>query len=387
MIEWVKRYVREYVTDRLQRKYWCRGVVPEGRKRALLSYIVRPFRTESTVNHTNDIEARLLAEALADLGYAVDVVACNFRGEIDYGRYDLVLGQGYPIERSFRPGVNVRRVYYATGCDCCQRNRSEIERVVEFRQSREADGAGDVYPTRQKQYPDYVSGSLSDAVLCSGNSFTLGTYDTRAVPIVESVDLPVQELVEPHWIDRDHDRTRTHFVWFGGRGAVLKGMDLCVRAVQDLGDATLHLCGPHEGPVFDALSDELATPNVVHHGFVDPGTEMFREIMAACSFVLFPSVSEGGGGSVLTAMTTGLIPVVTDGASIDRGDFGIRIDFPTVSAVRDAVRSCMQMPASVLADRSGAAFRRIRDDHTAERYTQAVRSVRRRVEQGADTGG
>jgi hypothetical protein len=86
-------------------------------------------------------------------------------------------------------------------------------------------------------------------------------------------------------------------------------------------------------------------------------------------------------------MTTGLIPVVTDGASIDLGDFGIRIDAPTVPAVRDAMRSCMQRPAPHLADRSRAAFRRIRDDHTAERYTQAVRSVLRRVEQGAGAGG
>jgi hypothetical protein len=377
MIDRLKKYLKRKVKKCINKKYWCKNVAEGGERRALLSYILRPFRPSPSINHTNEVEARLLTSILKDSGYTVDVVDSQFTGRIDYTPYHLILGEGHPLENSFRSDTKIYRIYYATGAGACQRNHSEIERVIEFRRS--VNPTVPVYPNRQKEYPDYMSGALSDAIICTGNQFTVDTHRTDSVPVVECVDLPIQEFVAPQWIERDFEQTRTHFVWFGGKGAILKGLDLCVRAFQGVANVTLHLCGPKNEPVFQALSKELKSPNVTYHSFVDPESERFRRIMAECMFSIFPSVSEGGAGSVLTTMTTGTIPVVTEEASLDVEDFGVRIEAPTVEAVRDAVQRCLHLPQQDLADRSKAAYQRIRDYHTVENYKQVVKDVICRV--------
>ena len=50
---------------------------------------------------------------------------------------------------------------------------------------------------------------------------------------------------------------------------------------------------------------------VVPIGFVDIEGEKFIEVAEKCSYMIMPSCSEAIAGSVLTAMSAGLIPIVS----------------------------------------------------------------------------
>ena len=56
------------------------------------------------------------------------------------------------------------------------------------------------------------------------------------------------------------------------------------------------------------------------HDFIDIQSESFAKILAQCSFVVYPSCSEGGSPSVLNVIGNGgLIPIITKETTISTG--------------------------------------------------------------------
>ena len=73
-------------------------------------------------------------------------------------------------------------------------------------------------------------------------------------------------------------------------------------------DLTLHVCGPieNEKEFVEIYKKELYfSDHIKTHGFIDLGSKKFEDILASCSFVIFPSCSEGGCPSVITAIGNG----------------------------------------------------------------------------------
>ncbi|HVV15522.1 MAG TPA: glycosyltransferase [Candidatus Paceibacterota bacterium] len=58
-------------------------------------------------------------------------------------------------------------------------------------------------------------------------------------------------------------------------------------------------------------------PGVVHLGFIDASSRRYSEILAEHAWYLFPSAEEGEPGTVLEAMTLGLVPILTRDSGID----------------------------------------------------------------------
>jgi GT2 family glycosyltransferase len=62
---------------------------------------------------------------------------------------------------------------------------------------------------------------------------------------------------------------------------------------------------------------EQQNPNVTHIEFTDSTLTTYKELLASHAWYLFPSLEEGEPGTVLEAMTLGLVPVMTRASGID----------------------------------------------------------------------
>ncbi|MDE1925191.1 MAG: glycosyltransferase, partial [Patescibacteria group bacterium] len=69
---------------------------------------------------------------------------------------------------------------------------------------------------------------------------------------------------------------------------------------------------------------ERHNPRATYLGFIDSSSKKYKEVLAKHAWYLFPSVEEGEPGTVLEAMTLGLVPLVTRESGID---FALDDDF------------------------------------------------------------
>jgi hypothetical protein len=100
-------------------------------KNALLSYITHPFTKGQYFSHTNYFEAMSHAKILNELGYNVDVIDYDYQGEIDFSKYDLLVGFGDAFNQYFESGINKKiiTIYYGTGMHVCHQNHATLKRL------------------------------------------------------------------------------------------------------------------------------------------------------------------------------------------------------------------------------------------------------------------
>jgi hypothetical protein len=293
-----------------------------GTRSALLCYIISPFRINSRVLHSSAVEAVQIADALAELGYDVDGVDYRYQGEIDYGRYDLVIGFGYPFRRSLSTlKKGAKRICYLTGASPAYSNLAEATRAKYLYQRRGVM----VSPQREVYWPWVNSAVNADALIIIGNDWTKSTYHD----IHENIfTLPVPFIAHARPISSDLDNTNG-FVWFSGPGALHKGLDLILDAIQlDQNNVMVDICGniSKEKDFFDSYRKELFDNRQVRFmGMIGPETEQMDQVIARNSFTILPSCSEGTASSVITCMASGLIPVVTRESGVNLQEFGIEI--------------------------------------------------------------
>lgn len=117
------------------------------------------------------------------------------------------------------------------------------------------------------------------------------------------------------WAKENIERDSKSFVFFASSGQVHKGLDLLLELFsQHLKDYTLYVCSEYEQEedFYQEYHKELyETSNIIPMGFVDIESETFREISYKCTFAILPSCAEGCAGSILTAMSAGMIPIVS----------------------------------------------------------------------------
>jgi glycosyltransferase involved in cell wall biosynthesis len=86
---------------------------------------------------------------------------------------------------------------------------------------------------------------------------------------------------------------------------------------------------------------------VKDHGFLDVEGEGFWNLVGKCGIVAFPSASEGGAASVLTAVACGAgVPVVTQATGLDIDGCGVVLEGDSVEELVLAINGILQMPPS-----------------------------------------
>lgn len=347
-------------------------------KKILISYLTTPFTSGINLSHTNLTECYTAGEIFRDLGYDVDVVDLNAQINIDYTQYDVVYGQGFMFEKAFESpdAEKLKKIFYGTGNNPFFYYLEAGKKLDQF------------YKEKHKFIPESCrligrSSSLpttnSDAIICLGNDFCKSTY-TRFTPNVPIFNLNAFyfDILGEKKIERDITTSRKNFLWFGSGGLITKGLSACLDFFSQQEQYTLHICGATRA---EKRFWELYNPilekhsNIVDHGFINLKSEKFLEIITQCSFVIFPSISEGGSPSLLNLMANGgLIPIATEACSVDIHDYGFTLEDSSVRSIEKTLTKLKTISDKEIEKTSAEIMKKTRENYTFDIYRKKLQS-------------
>ena len=336
----------------------------------LISYIpddVLKSEEDVSASHTHYWECRQMAKSFAAAGFNVDVIDFADDRFIPQKSYDILVSARTNLERLAKHvPENCLKVAHLDTAHFLTNNANAMERLRSIRDRHKVS----LRSTRMVENNWAIEAADMGCVL--GNAFTEDSYDFAGKPIHR---IPLSSVRQYDWLeDKNFDACRKTYLWFGSGGFAHKGLDLVIDAFAELPDHRLLICGPLDlEPRFIKAFEQpmYHSDNIETIGWIDVTSPEFTAIRQRTVATIYPSCSEGGGGSVIACMHAGLIPVVTPGASVDVGDFGTVLQTMSVSAVRDAILELSELPAADLEQRARAAWEYARGNHTRERFANA----------------
>ncbi|MDR3610935.1 MAG: glycosyltransferase [Ignavibacteriaceae bacterium] len=346
-------------------------------RNALVSYITYPFRKGLNLSHTNTFEATEIARALQDAGFNVDIADYDYKGFINYSRYDLIFGFGEPLVNSFyKREKKIITIYYGTGLHIHTQNNNSLGRIKEVYNKKGA------YLPQSGRIVDKawsIQTTLVDAMILLGNLEAAKTYSpyftgkTYNIPAMFLEFTDYKEIVN----SKIFDQAKRHFLWFGSSGMIHKGLDLLLEIFSGRRDIYLHICGPlNKEPDFQrTYYNELnRMPNIHYYGFISLKSEIFKELLQKCAFVIFPSCSEGGSPSVLNICGNGgLIPLISKEATIDVHDYGFIFDKINHDSIRSVIDHVIQMENKEITEMSIKCGKEVTTTNSLDNYKNELR--------------
>lgn len=341
----------------------------------LVSLITEPFLrppgTPISHDHTHHWETVEIVEVWREMGFDVDVIRWTNKTFLPDKPYDIVIDTRANLERlaPYLPETCLKVMHIDTGY-WEYHNAAQLRRIAAIRERRGAV----IAPS--KILPPNRGIQTADCATMLGNAWTASTYAFANKPILR---VPISTTDMFDWPEgKDFAAARRRFLWFGSAGLVHKGLDLVLEAFAQMPECRLVVAGPvkNEQDFPEVYRKELyETPNIEVLDWVDLHSPEWLTLARTCGGVVYPSCSEGGGGSVITCMHAGILPVVTDSASVDIEDFGVPIAGETVDDVIAAVRTVAAMAPEELERRTRAAWEFARAHHTRDIHAAAYRAA------------
>ena len=336
----------------------------------LISYIpddVLKDEQDVSASHTHYWECRQMAHSFRDAGFNVDVVDFADSAFIPQKPYDVLVSARTNLERLAKHvPEHCFKVAHLDTAHFLTNNANATERLRQVRDKHQVA----LRSTRMVETNWALEAADIGCVL--GNEFTAESYRYAGKAVHR---IPLSSVRQYDWIeDKDFDACRNTYLWFGSGGFVHKGLDLVIDAFAELPDHRLLICGPLDlEPRFVRAFEKpmFHSANIETIGWIDVTSPDFTAIRERTVATIYPSCSEGGGGSVIACMHAGLIPVVTPEASVDVGEFGTVLEETSVQAVREAVLALSGLPASDLERRARDAWEYARQHHTREGFARA----------------
>ncbi|MHB8660325.1 MAG: glycosyltransferase [Minisyncoccota bacterium] len=337
----------------------------------LLSYLTEPFTKapwqELSNLHTNYWECTEIARLFSKRGYAVDIINWDNTIFIPRKKYKVCVDIQSNLERleKFLPKDCGKIMHIVTSENRFQ-NSMEMKRIAALHDRRGITllPRRQVAPSRNPEIADYLEGF--------GNETVHATYARFNKPIFPIPISAVKLFDFPE--EKDFKATRTNFLWFGGGGAVLKGLDLVLETFAKNSDLTLHICGPvaaEKDFAFAYHKELFETPNIHTHGRIDVASVLFNDIAKKCGALIYPAFSEGTSGAVVQAMHASIVPIVTPQTGIYEDAECIIIESPTVDSIGGAIRSFAALPVETVRDRAYAVWAYVRAHYTRETFSNA----------------
>lgn len=347
----------------------------EHKGNVLVAFVIEPFLRngdEPISNaHSHDWESFQMAQTFLEMGYGVDVISYLNRRFVPSKHYSIFVAARTNFER-LAAGLNEDciKIVHLDTAHWVYNNRAAYARLFDV-QARRRVTLDSVRIIEQNWALENA-----DCATVLGNDFTIDTYRYAGKEIYR---VPVSVPVVYGWPEnKDFERCRKKFLWFGSAGFVHKGLDLVLEAFRDMPELHLTVCGPiDQDPKFKAAYFEelYETPNIHTHGWVDVASREFDRIARDCVALVYPSCAEGGGSSVLTCMHAGLIPVVSRESSVDVGDFGVILAESTIEAVKSEVTRISLSPADQCETKARHAREFARQHHTREIFAAAYKDT------------
>jgi hypothetical protein len=345
-------------------------------RRALFVYLTRPFHLRKDHpafrQHQSLRQSVIIAQQLAAMGYCVDVVDIKDHSFRPAQPYDLVLSHRSDVtglEAAFTP--QTIRLYLASGTNHRVRNRRVAARLAEVKARRGCDIDAVQWDDEKMPYVE-----SAHAIIGFGNEAVMGTwrefFHGPAYGFDNYGDFCETDF-PPILPDAAH-----HFLFFGSRQQVSKGLDLLLEVFASRPDLHLHICSKFrsEHDFCACYHRELfQTANIHAHGWVDTGSEKFRQLARQCAFAILPSCSEGSPGSITNAITAGIIPIMSSEAGVDVADFGIPLPELTIPAIDAAVTAASNLSAARIAELRAATRAAGRARFSAEAFSCRWREI------------
>ena len=373
----IKNFIIGYMNNQLISNYFRKN----HQKHALLSYILTPFKKDS-LSHTNFYEAQSWAKILDELGFNVDIIDYRNSKEIDLLKYDLICGFGDIFQQYFESSYckNIQTIYYGTGMHVCHQNTATLQRVKDVR-NKKGVWLGKSARFVEKTWTHQTL--LVDGIIALGNCVCAGSYQKYYDGIVYSLPAPFYETQNGENIIKQRTNlSKQHYLWFGSSGLIHKGLDLCLDYFSQNQDIFLHICGPieNEKEFIDVYKKELfESPNIKLHGFIDIDSKKFEAILVMCSFVIFPSCSEGGCASTLTAIGNGgLIPIITKETTIATGH-EIWIERFNYESIDKAIKQSQTLSFEEIEELQYNNLNFVKTNHTQEIYYKQLKKNIRNI--------
>lgn len=341
----------------------------------LLSYRIEPFLLKvgqaMPNDHTWYWEVWQIAQTFLELGYNVDVIQFHNDKFVPQKDYAFFIDIRHRME-ALAPKLNKDciKIFHVDIANMVFRNAAECNRLLEVQQRK----AVTLKPQRF-EVPN-LGIEYADCAIVLGNDFTTDTFKYANKPMYR---IPISSpVVYPYPDKKDFEAVRKRFLWFGGSALVLKGLDLVLDAFAQMPEYHLTICGPvsNDKEFEQAFYKELyETPNIHTYGWIDVSSPDFIEVTNNCLGLVYPSVSEGQSGAVISCLQAGLIPILSYESGVDVHDFGVIFDNLSLEEIKAKVISISNSPEEKLKLMSRQAWEYARANHTKEKFAQAYRNA------------
>ncbi len=314
----------------------------ELRGSVLLSYLsdcVSAASDDPTIlgKHPNVWDSWLYANAIAQMGWNVDVIDWNDRAFSPTRSYDAVVAlDGSGLRLANTPGgSNSRLILHLTTADPEFNNAAEIGRLENLFQRRGTH----LQARRQLDHVVETHQAIAAAHSCLliGNPWTLSTYPCPHRSKIRTTNVATSARTLPSESEVMSKPFRDDYLWFFGGGAVHKGLDLTLEAFASRPDLRLHVVGNLEAErdfLFEYRRELFRSKNIRYYGFLGLDSQALKDVMRTATFLVAPSCSESMSNAVAVAAANGLIPIRTPevGISIEQLP-GFEILLPTPHSI------------------------------------------------------
>jgi glycosyltransferase involved in cell wall biosynthesis len=352
---------------------------------ALIAYIpIEPLLFNGSENipnsHTYYQELRLMAQVFLNMGYQVDVISGINTSFNPPKKYDFFIAARMNFERIAKKLTDdCIKIVHLDMAHWIVNNLSAYERCWDIQKRR-----GVTLPLTSKLGEFNLAIECADYATILGNKFTYDTYKYAGKTIFR---LPLPTCTIYPWLpDKNFNRVKRNYIWLGSKGFIHKGLDLTLEAFSGMPNYHLYVCGPIEKEkafVREYYKELYETPNIHTIGWVDVESSKFEELRNKSLGIVYPSCSEGGGGSVITCMQAGLIPVVSYESSVDIDpSFGILLPGTDIESIRNSIKSLSNMSEKQLYSMAKNAWEIARHQYTKEAYVVAWENVISQILQG-----
>ena len=344
----------------------------------LLSYITDPFilttKEYPTNPHTNYWECLEIARLFSIRGYAIDVIDANNTNFKPHRQYKVVIDikNNLKILLPMLPG-SCKKVMHITSSFGKYQNTQERKRIEELKKRRSVSFVMQRHETESDNpiYADFLEGFGNKTV---HNTFSQFNKPIHFIPIsvTQKFEFPKQ---------KNFTEARTHFLFFGGGGAILKGLDLVIEAFSTLPNLYLHIIGPasYEKEFSEEYEKELALSNIYRYqkpkiskdGIIFVGKKPFIEIANQCASIIYPSASEGTSGAVIQSMHAGIIPIITKETGLSEDSPSIIIENPSVESIVSLAQNISKTDPEVLYKLAYDSWKFVNKHHTKEKFSEA----------------
>lgn len=302
-----------------------------------------------------------------------------------YDEYDVLFGDGKNfVTYAEQVPDDTVRICYRGGMHWSQRVAAYERRLDEL----EARKGVRIEASRPAILAENEATELADVLLVMGDDRTAETFRTAGV------DIPIHTIHTTHppgyEFDperRDYEDARRNFLWFGGTGPVLKGLDRVLDVFAELEEVTLYVCGPVErAEAFtDLYNEELYhTDNIETVGWVDVRSRTFKRIIEQCAYHIYPSGSEGSSGAVANCMWRSLVPIVTEAVFGETDDWGLSLADDDLETIRETVMTAANRDPDSVRSMAHRAATTAREIYARERYSREIDDIFRTILTDAD---